>query len=130
MIQYQVEKNISSKEFKQLLINSTLGERRPVDDDDRITAMVNNANLIITAREYGKLIGVARSLTDYAYCTYLSDLAVTLTHQRQGIGKELIKKTKQETPKATLILLSAPKAKNYYPAIGMTKHTDCFFIKK
>jgi len=125
---YQTETNLSALEFKELLINSTLGERRPVDDFARVEAMVKNANLIITARDNGKLVGVARSVTDFVYCTYLSDLAVDLEYQKQGIGKELIRLTKHATPQATTILLAAPKAVNYYPHIGMTKHNACFLL--
>ena len=88
MIKYQIENNISPSEFKELLIKSTLGERRPIDDFDRIKAMVENANLIITARDQNKLVGVARSVTDFVYCTYLSDLAVDTDFQNTGISKE------------------------------------------
>ena len=123
MIKYQVENNISANEFKELLIKSTLGERRPVEDFDRIKSMVKNANLIITARDENKLVGVSRSITDFVYCTYLSDLAVDDEYQKKGIGKELIRLTKRETPNATVILLAAPKAVDYYPHIGMSKHT-------
>ncbi|WP_426430913.1 GNAT family N-acetyltransferase [Winogradskyella sp. HB-48] len=128
MITYQTETTLSAQEFKELLINSTLGERRPVDDFARIEAMVKNANLIITARDNGKLVGVARSVTDVVYCTYLSDLAVDLDYQKQGIGKELIRLTKQATLQATTILLAAPKVVDYYPHIGMTKHSACFLL--
>ena len=128
MIKYQIENNLSPLEFKELLIKSTLGERRPVDDFERITDMVKNANLIVTARESSKLIGVARSVTDFVYCTYLSDLAVDQEYQKRGIGKELIRFTKKETPNANLILLSAPKAVDYYPHIGMTRHNACFLL--
>lgn len=128
MIKYQIEKNLSVDEFTELLINSTLGERRPIDEPDRIAEMLNHANLIATARFDGKLIGVARSLTDFSFCTYLSDLAVDKEFQKQGIGRELIRLTKSVTPKAKLILIAAPKAVNYYPKIGMTKHENCYFL--
>lgn len=129
MIRYQVENTLSAKEFKELLIKSTLGERRPINDVERIKAMIENANLIITARDGNKLVGIARSVTDFVYCTYLSDLAVADEYQKKGIGKELIRFTKKETPKATLILLAAPKAVDYYPHIGMSKHEACFLLK-
>ncbi len=128
MIKYQTENHLSVDEFKDLLIKSTLGQRRPVDDFNRIKAMVENANLIITARDKGKLVGVARSVTDVVYCTYLSDLAVDIDYQKQGIGKQLIKLTKQATPQATTILLAAPKAVEYYPHIGMSQHNACFLL--
>jgi predicted N-acetyltransferase YhbS len=128
MITYQIEKNLSPTEFINVLNKSTLGKRRPVNELDRISKMIEHGNLIITARENNVLIGVARSLTDFQYCTYLSDIAVDEQYQKQGIGKELIKLTKQETPKAKLILLSAPKAVDYYPKIGMSKWEQCYVL--
>lgn len=128
MIEYKEEDNVSVEEFQQILIKSTLGERRPVEDLDRLQKMVENANLIITARDHGKLVGIARSVTDFVYCTYLSDLAVDIEYQKKGIGKELVRQTKLSSPKAKLILLSAPKAVYYYPKIGMSKHGNCYFI--
>ena len=90
--------------------------------------MLKNANLIITARDNGLLVGVSRSLTDFSYCTYLSDLAVRKNYQKLGIGKELIKLTKLGGGEAKIILLSAPAAIDYYPKIGMTKHNYCYLL--
>lgn len=125
---YAVEKSLDPDEFIEVLKSSKLAERRPVDDEQRITTMCNNANLIVTARLNGLLIGVARSITDYAYCTYLSDLAVNVNYQKKGIGKRLIEETKKAAPQAKLILLSAPAAVNFYPKIGMKKHDYCYYI--
>ena len=125
---YTIEKSLEVSEFIEVLKNSTLAERRPVEDEQRIASMCINANLIVTARINGKLIGVARSITDFVYCTYLSDLAVDIKYQKKGIGKKLIEETKKQTPQAKLILLSAPDAVDYYPKIGMTKHNHCYFI--
>jgi len=125
---YKVEQNLDPSEFVDVLNRSSLGERRPVDDFSRIKMMCENANLIVTARLDGKLIGVARSVTDFAYCTYLSDLAVDKNYQKKGIGKRLIEETKKQAPQAKLILLSAPAAIDYYPKIGMKKHDYCFIL--
>ena len=130
MIHYQQETDLTPEEFISVLERSTLGERRPIGNPERIKSMLKHANLVITARENGKLIGVARSLTDFAFCTYMSDLAVDERHQRQGIGKELIRHTKSLTPNAKLILLAAPKAVDYYPHIGMTRHEFCYILDR
>ncbi|MDB4922474.1 GNAT family N-acetyltransferase [Mucilaginibacter sp.] len=127
-IVYARELTLHPEEFIDVLKRSTLAERRPVDDAERIRSMCQNANLIVTARKDGKLVGVARSLTDFIYCTYLSDLAVDESLQKQGIGTRLIKETKLHSPQAKLILLSAPAAVNYYPKIGMTRHDNCFML--
>ncbi len=128
MIEYQIETNLIVEEFTEVLINSTLGERRPITEPDRIAKMLEHGNLIITARDNGKLVGVSRSLTDFAFCTYLSDLAVDDKYQKQGIGKELVRLTKKEAPQAKLILLAAPKALNYYPKIGMKQWEHCYVL--
>lgn len=127
-IVYQIENNLSADEFRQVLINSMLGERRPINEAERINKMLEHGNLIVTARLENKLIGVARSLTDFSFCTYLSDLAVDSNYQRSGIGKELIRQTKMHAPLAKLILLAAPAAIGYYPKIGMIRHEHCYYI--
>jgi len=128
MIEYNIEKNLSVEEFKLVLENSTLGQRRPVDDPSRLAKMLLHGNLIVTARSKGKLVGVSRSLTDFAFCTYLSDLAVDLDFQHRGIGKELVRRTKLEAPEAKLILLAAPAAIEYYPKIGMSQFSYCYLL--
>jgi len=128
MIVYQIENHLDVEAYTRILIDSTLGERRPVDEPDRIAKMLEHANLIVTARYRGKLVGVARSFTDFVYCTYLADLAIDQKYQKQGIGKELLRFVKKETPKAKLILLAAPKAINYYPHIGFTQSEQCYTL--
>ena len=127
---YQLEPGLSAAEFIDVLHRSSLAERRPVHDIRMIQAMLKNADIIVTARVDGALIGVSRALTDFAYCTYLSDLAVDAKHQRQGIGKQLIYNTHAAAGlETTLILLAAPMAREYYPHIGMTPHDSCWTIK-
>jgi predicted N-acetyltransferase YhbS len=125
---YKVEQTLNPSEFIDVLNRSTLGERRPVNNFKRISEMCKNANLIVTARLDENLIGIARSITDFVYCTYLSDLAVDKEFQKKGIGKRLIEETKKQSPLAKLILLSAPAAIDYYPKIGMKKHDYCFIL--
>jgi GNAT superfamily N-acetyltransferase len=131
MITYQLEPQLTPAEFIDVLRRSTLAERRPVDDAECMARMLQQASVIITARCDGLLVGVSRSITDFAYCTYLSDLAVDEAFQRQGIGRELIRRTHEAAGLATtLILLSAPKAREYYPHIGMRPHDSCWIIPR
>lgn len=127
-INYAIEKNLNTEEFIKVLYDSGLAERRPVNDKERIETMLKNSNLILTARVEGKLIGVARSISDFGYATYLSDLAISKEYQTLGVGKELIRQTKRAAIKAKLILLAAPAAIEYYPKIGMKQHLSCFFL--
>lgn len=127
-IAYAIETDLDPREFIDVLRRSGLAARRPVDEPERIRDMVRNANLTVTARDSGKsLIGVARSLTDFAYCCYLSDLAVDAAWQRRGIGRELIARTHAAAgPGAVLLLLSAPDAMGYYRRIGMDRVENGF----
>lgn len=131
---YAVEPALSVREFEAVLRASTLGDRRPVDRPDVLQQMLRGADIIVTARlagPGGRLVGVSRAITDFGYCTYLSDLAVDQAFQRRGIGKELIRRTHVEGGLHTsLILLAAPKARTYYPAIGMTGHDSCWLFPK
>ena len=128
MIEYKIENDLSVEEFRNVLQNSTLGERRPVNEPERLRKMLEYGNLIVTARDGAKLVGVSRSLTDFAFCTYLSDLAVDEAYQKKGIGKELIRQTQLAAPETRLILLAAPASISYYPKIGMTRHEYCYFL--
>lgn len=126
-VQYNVEPDLAPEEFIEVLVRSTLAERRPIHDRKTIEQMLAHADVIATARSEGLLIGVSRALTDFAYCTYLSDLAVDVAYQRLGIGRELIRRTHEAAGRqTTLLLLAAPKAQTYYPHIGMSKHESCW----
>jgi predicted N-acetyltransferase YhbS len=106
------------------------GLNRPTSDFERIHKMYANSNLIVTAWDGEKLVGIARSVTDFCYSCYLSDLAVHLDYQKIGIGKRLVALTKESIgEESMLLLLSAPTAMTYYPRIGM-KHLDNAFIIK
>jgi len=112
-----------------LYVSSTLGERRPVDDRERMAGMVREANLVVTAWDDALLVGIARSMSDFHYATYLSDLAVRLSHQRQGIGVELMRRTQRAAPRTSLILLSAPAAAEYYLKVGFTAHPSAWVLR-
>lgn len=154
---YRLEPNLDVDSFIDVLQRSTLAERRPVDRLDIIAGMLRQADVIVTARigettiaesgvrellddeaneavagaPRGKLVGISRAITDFHYCTYLSDLAVDQEFQRQGIGRELIRRTHVAAGLQTmLILLSAPKATAYYPHIGMTQHPSCWYLPR
>ena len=132
IVHYGLEPDLTPAEFIDVLVRSTLSERRPVDDLDRMARMLAEADLIVTARvEGGQLVGVSRAITDFAYCTYLADLAVDEAWQRRGIGQELLKRTHEAAGHQTmLILLAAPAARDYYPKIGMTRHDSCWVIPR
>ncbi|MDP3292817.1 MAG: GNAT family N-acetyltransferase [Sulfuricurvum sp.] len=128
-ITYQITPNLSTEDFIDILNRSTLGERRPVDDLECIESMIKNADIIITAVLDEKIVGVARAVTDFGYCCYLSDLAVDASFQHQGIGKKLIQKVREQLgAKCKLILLSAPAAVEYYPKIGFTQHPSAWVL--
>jgi ribosomal protein S18 acetylase RimI-like enzyme len=130
MIQYRDDAKVTAEEAIDLYIRSTLGERRPVDNKETFEAMLKNANLTITAWDQGKLIGISRSLTDFAYVTYLADLAVDQEYQRMGIGKELIAQTQKRLgPNCMIVLLAAPKANEYYEHIGFEHNPRAWTLK-
>ena len=105
-IKYRTDSEVSVAEFLKLLTLSTLGERRPIDDLDCIEGMLRNSNLTVTAWDGSKLVGIARSMTDFHYACYLSDLAVDRAYQRQGIGLRLQQITQEQLqPKCKLILI-------------------------
>ena len=130
-IKYKINAPVTTEQFIELLNESTLAERRPVDDIECLTGMVNNSNLMVSAWDNESLVGVARCMTDFHYACYLSDLAVDKKYQKSGIGKQLQIITQQQLgPKCKLILVAAPDANAYYEHIGFTNNTRCWILNR
>lgn len=130
-IEYRINESIATDQFIELLDNSTLGERRPVEDRACIEGMISNSNLTVSAWKDGKLVGISRSLTDFHYACYLSDLAVSKKYQKSGIGKQLQILTQEQLgPKCKIILIAAPAANPYYDHIGFTKNERCWVLER
>jgi predicted GNAT family acetyltransferase len=128
-IEYTSQPELTAEQFIDILNRSTLGERRPVEDFECIEGMLKHADIIMTAKHNDKIVGVARSVTDFNYCCYLSDLAVDQEYKKYGIGKKLIEKTQDLLgKKCKVILLSAPAATEYYPKIGFTQHNSAWTL--
>ncbi len=129
-IEYRTEKPADVDAVIDLYIASTLGVRRPIEKRENMAQMLDEANLILTAWDGDLLVGIARSFTDWCYIAYLADLAIRESHQHQGIGKELIRRSQSELSKqATIILIAAPAAEGYYPKIGMKAHHSAWVLR-
>jgi predicted N-acetyltransferase YhbS len=126
---YRVNSQLDAAEVAELLRDS--GINRPVDDLPRIEKMIENANLIVTAWDGARLVGISRSLTDFSYCLYLSDLAVAKAYQKQGIGRELIRHTQECVgDQVMILLLAAPAAKDYYAPLGFDRVDNGWIIPR
>ncbi|WP_193164833.1 GNAT family N-acetyltransferase [Microbulbifer hainanensis] len=129
-IEYRLNHPVTAQQFIELLRHSTLAERRPVDDLDCMQGMLDNADLTVTAWRGDELVGIARAVTDFHYCCYLSDLAVHRDLQRAGIGRKLQAMTRAQLgPRCKLILLAAPAANDYYPQIGYSHNPRCWVLE-
>lgn len=130
-IEYKINEPVSTDQFIDLLKTSTLGERRPVEDRQCLEGMLLNSNLIVSAWHNDQLVGIARSITDFHYACYLSDLAVSLEQQKSGIGKQLqILTQAQLGPRCKLILIAAPAANEYYEHIGFNLNPRCWVLER
>ena len=130
MIEYRDDLVPALDNAIELYRASTLGERRPIDDRERFATMLRQANLTVTAWDGELLVGISRCISDFAWTTYLADLAVRVSHQRQGIGKELIRRTQAAAPQAKVLLLAAPAAELYYPHIGFKHFPQAWMLRE
>ncbi|MDD5034889.1 MAG: GNAT family N-acetyltransferase [Methylococcaceae bacterium] len=129
MIEYRQNQPLDPAEVVRVF--DTSGIDRPTTDLPRIAQMFDNANLVVSAWSDGRLIGVGRALTDYAYCCYLSDLAVDAAYQNQGVGQEIIRRIQHAIGEGvSLILLSAPSAMAYYPRVGFARADNAYVIRR
>ena len=130
MIRYQTGNDLELDQVIDLYRASTLGARRPIDDRERFAAMLKNANLVITAWDGDLLVGISRCITDFNFFTYLADLVVRESHQRRGIGKELMRLTQKHSgSKTSILLLAAPAAETYYPHVGFEHAPQAWLLK-
>jgi ribosomal protein S18 acetylase RimI-like enzyme len=129
MIEYKLTSDLDIDAAHELYVASTLGQRRPIDDRRRFETMMRSANLTITAWDGELLVGISRSITDWVWFTYLADLAVRVSHQKRGIGKELMRRTQAAAPQSNVLLLAAPKAANYYGHVGFTQMLNAWMLK-
>ena len=128
-IEYRVNAELKPEELAGVFARS--GIDRPIDDKARLRKMIAHANLTVTAWDGEALVGVARALTDFSWCCYLSDLAVDKAYQHKGIGRELIARVRAEAgDDANFLLLSAPEAMEYYPKIGLQPVTNGWMWKR
>lgn len=128
-IRYQKNEIITADQLAEVFRAS--GIRRPVEDKTRLEKMLKHADILVTAWDGERLVGVARALTDYSYCCYLSDLAVDEGYQHRGIGKQLVKRIEREIgEEAALILLASPIAMDYYPKIGFNRIENGYIIPR
>lgn len=129
-IQYRDNASISVEQAIDLYKRSTLGERRPVDRPDIFAAMFRHADLILSAWCGDRLVGIARTLTDFSYVAYLADLAVDAGHQGQGIGRRLVDETRRRLePECMIVLLAAPMANEYYPRLGFEHNPRAWVLQ-
>jgi GNAT superfamily N-acetyltransferase len=129
-IRYRYGNDVSVEQAIELYQASTLAARRPVDDRDIMADMLRHANLVVTAWEGDLLVGIARMLTDFNYVGYFADLAVRQSHQRLGIGVELVRKTREQLgSRSMIVLLAAPAAAEYYPRIGFKRHESAWVLR-
>jgi ribosomal protein S18 acetylase RimI-like enzyme len=131
---YSRESSVDVVEFRRVLVESGLARVRPVGDARRLEALIEGANLIVTARldtEERPLVGIARCVTDFSWCCYVSDLAVSSSVQGYGIGKALLDETRRHLgPEVSLVLLSLPDAVGFYEKIGMARVSEAFCYKR
>jgi ribosomal protein S18 acetylase RimI-like enzyme len=128
-ITYSFTKKPSTNQIINLY--NKAGLPRPTTDERRIKEMFDNSSLIVTAWNNEHLVGISRSMTDWVWCCYLSDLAVDPDYKKSGIGKKLIDLTKEKLgDECMLLLLSVPTAMDYYPKVGFQKEDRAFLIPR
>lgn len=128
-IEYSFDKRPTADQIIELYDNA--GLPRPTNNKERIQKMLDHSNLIVTAWDNELLVGVSRSITDWAWACYLSDLAVRHDYKKAGIGRQLINLTKEKVGNESMVLLlSVPTAMEYYPKVGLQKIDNGFIVNR
>ena len=130
-IECKINEPITSEQFVELLVKSSLADRRPIHNSECMEGVVKNSNLVVSAWHDHELIGIARSVTDFHYACYLSDLAVDQKYQKNGVGKILLSLTQEQlNEECKLILVAAPDANSYYEHLGFENNPRCWVLDR
>ena len=131
---YAREEAVTLVEFRQVLVESGLGASRPTADEGRLQAMLAGSDLLVTARldqPDRRLVGIARGVSDFAWCCYLSEVAVASGAQGLGVGRGLLDEARRQLgPAVSLILVSVPEATGFYGRVGMARIPDAFWFRR
>lgn len=93
-------------------------KQRDSGDEHRLVRIVPEANIVVTARDGQKLVGLARGLKEHSGCCYLSDLIVDREYAAHAVGEKLIRQVaKQVGENSLIVLVPAPQAHAYSTAI-------------
>lgn len=92
--------------------------RRPVRDRERIETMFRNANVVRSAWDGIRLVGLLRAWTDFAFDGFVSDLAIHPEWQGKGLGKRLLDCLSEYGDGIQWTLHASPLAREYYPKVG------------
>ncbi len=100
---------------------------RPVEDVERIARMYAGSNIVLTAWEGERLVGILRGWTDFAYDGYICDLAVDPDCQKAGVGRELLDRARALGPQIQFVLRASKIAADYYQHLGWQKIENGWF---
>lgn len=127
-IVYAREQSLSVADYVAVLGETIMRAKRPLTNTQRIGEMIAGANFIVTARDDGIILGLARCITDYAWIAYCAELAVKESAQGRGVGAGIMAKIHELLgPKLGLVLISEPSAVGFYERIGLERQDSAFF---
>ena len=127
-VTYAEEPGLGVDDYVSVLAETTMRTKRPLANRKRIGDMLAGANLIVTARQDGEILGLARCISDGAWICYCAELAVKESAQGLGIGSGIIGKLNELLgPKIGLALFSEPEALGFYEKAGLTRLDNGFF---
>lgn len=103
------------------------------DESTTTQAMIDNFNkpfinstIVISAWDNDLLVGCVRVLSDKMFRSVIYDLAVLPEYQGNGIGKELVKKCREQYPNSEWLVGTTTESASFYENLGFEKCNDVF----
>lgn len=97
-------------------------------DPDRLVAAVAGSHTVLTARDDdGRLVGLARTVSDGASICYLQDVLVVPEAQRSGIGRALLQAVLTEYAELRQFVLLTdddPTQRAFYTSLGLVRSDE------
>ena len=129
------EERLSAEEYISFLKRTDLGSQYPKERfKERIEKLVKNVSISLVARnEDEKIVGVLFGLTDFCYWLYVTDLGVDREYEKNGIGKQLMKRAHDIAggeKDIAVYLIANENAVPFYKKLGMKFADDVMQYNK
>jgi ribosomal protein S18 acetylase RimI-like enzyme len=114
------DRDVDVHQLAALLAAAGMGRRR---DPEHLSAMLAGSRWVVSAWDGDQLVGFARAISDGVSNAYVSHVAVAPSHQRHGVGRQLLEVLLADKPTVKWVLHTSVAGERLYRGLGFVDAT-------